>query len=86
MSLSKTKLNKRLVDRIDFICQVIAMIACIRCIVKQKQCRLSSLFKKCSKCIKRGKKCKPSVFVIDFNSIDQVMTKLKCAELKTETV
>ena len=86
ISLSKTELNKCLVDCIDWIYCVIAMIVCVRYTVKQKQCRLSSLFKKCSKCVRRDKNCKPSVFVIDFNSIDRVITKLRRAKLKTETV
>ena len=80
------KFNKRLVNRIDFICRIIAMIICIRYIVKQKQCRFSSLFKKCSKCVKRDKKCESSVLMIDFNSINQIMIKLKRVELKIKIV
>ena len=85
MSLRKAELNKILVNRIDFACQAVAMIACARCVVKQKQCRLSSLFRKCSKCVKCNKKCEPAVPFVNFNAIDRVMIKLKREELKTKT-
>ena len=86
MSLSKTELNKCLVNYIDFIGQIIIMIICVRWAVKQKQCYLFSLFKKCSKYVKRDKKCESFISVIDFNLIDRIIIKLKHAKLKTETV
>ena len=61
---------------------VIAMIACTRCAMRQKECRMSSFFKRCDECIRFNKKCESSQSIINFDSIDRVMKKLKREKLK----
>ena len=63
---------------------VIFMIVCTRCASKQRKCRMSSLFRKCEKCIQFEKKCELAHFVFNFNFIDRAMKKLKREELETK--
>ena len=81
MSFSFALSAKSLIDRINKK-DVIAMIVCARCVLRQKKCRMSSLFKRCDECIRFNKKCEPSQFVVNFDSIDRVMKKLKRKKLK----
>ena len=60
------------------------MVACNRCAHKQLECRLSSLSKRCSECVRTGKKCGPAAPKVDFSSIDRAMEKLEKEELETE--
>ncbi len=62
------------------------MVACRRCALSQKECRLSSLSQKCAECIRSGKKCEPAEPVVNFASIDRAMEKLEREELETEAV
>ena len=84
MSLRKIEVNHIFANRIDFFCRVVAMIVYIRCVAKQKQCRLSFLSRKCLKCVRSGKKCEPAISSVNFDVIDRAMTKLKWKKLETE--
>ena len=84
MSLRKTEANHILANRIDLFCRVVAMIVYIRCVVKQKQCRLFSFFRKCSECVRSSKKCEFATSFVNFDAIDRTMTKLKRKKLETE--
>lgn len=63
---------------------VAAMVACTRCARLQKECRLSSLSKKCGECTRSGKKCEPAHPVLNFDSIDRAMARLEQEEVETE--
>ena len=84
MSSRKTEVNHILANRIDFFCRVVAMIACIHCAAKQKQCRLSFFFQKCSECVRSSKKCELAISFVNFDAIDRTMTKLKREKFETE--
>ena len=84
MSLRKTEVNHILANRIDLFCRVVAMIACTRCVAKQKQCRLFSFFRKCLKCVRLNKKCEFAISFVNFDVIDRAMTKLKQEKFETE--
>ena len=83
MSFSFALNAKSLIDRVNKK-DVIAMIACARCAMRQKKCRMSSLFKRCDECIRFNKKCELSQSIINFDLIDRAMKKLKREELKIE--
>ena len=53
-----------------------------RCVAQQKECRLSFLFRKCSKCIYFDRKCEFAKLVINFDVIEKAMIKLKEEELR----
>ena len=63
---------------------VVVMISCQRCALRQMKCRLSSLFKKCAKCIRTKKKCESIVSMMNFDVIDRALTKLKEKEMKVK--
>ena len=83
MSFSFVLDAKSLIDRVNKK-NVIAMIVCARCALRQKECRMSSFFKRCDECIRFNKKCEPSQSIINFDSIDRAMKKLKREKLKIE--
>ena len=60
------------------------MVSCQRCVVRQLECRLSSLFKKCAKCIRTKKKCESIVSMMNFDAIDRAMAKLKEEKMKVK--
>ena len=62
------------------------MIACVCCFVQQKECQLSTLFKRYEECIHYNKKCISSNFVMNFDFIDYAVKKLKRDELKTKMI
>lgn len=83
MPSTSTKDRHTLADRIlKFSCT--AMVACTRCSRLQKECRLSSLSRKCAECTRSGKSCQPAHPVLNFASIDRAMEKLEKEELETE--
>ena len=84
MPLRKTEINHIFANHIDFFCRVVAMIAYTHCVAKQKQCRLSSFFRKCSKCVRLNKKCELAISSVNFDAIDRAMTKLKRKKFETE--
>ena len=65
---------------------VVAMMFCQRCVLRQLKCRLSSLFKKCAKCIRTRKKCEPITSMMNFDVIDRALTKLEEKEMKTKAI
>ena len=84
MPSRKTEVNHILANRINFSCRVVTMIIYTRCVAKQKQCRLSSFFQKCLKCVRLSKKCEFATSFVNFDAIDRAMTKLKRKKLETE--
>ena len=60
------------------------MVSCVRCARSQKECRLSSLSKECSECIRSGRNCQPAEPVVHFDGIDHAMAKLEKEEEETE--
>ena len=62
------------------------MVACIRCARAQKECRLSSLLKKCADCIRSGKKYEPAEPVVNLSGIDRALAKLEREELEAEAL
>lgn len=84
MSFRQFKEFKVLINRVNKR-NLITMIACIRCAMKQKKCRISSLFKKCNECIKLNHRCELTKFVINFDVIDKIMKKLEREKIKTKT-
>ena len=84
MFLRKIEINHILANRINLFCRVITMIVYIRYVAKQKQCHLSSFFRKCSECVRSNKKCEFAISFINFDVIDQTMTKLKREKFEIE--
>ena len=84
MFLRKIEINHIFANHINFFCCVVAMIVYIHYVAKQKQCRLSFFFQKCSKCVRSNKKCEFAISFVNFNVIDQTMTKLKREKLEIE--
>ena len=79
----KTSQRLTLVERVLFT-GVLAIVTYIRYARQQKECRLSSLSQKYSECIRTRKKYEPAEPVVNFNSIDRAIEKLKREEVKTE--
>ena len=63
---------------------ITAMVACTRCALKQRECRLSSLSRKCSECIRTGKRCEPAEPVVNFEGINKALERLEKEELEAE--
>ena len=63
------------------------MMFCRRCEKKSFECKLSSLFSKCSRCVVAKKKCQVVESTsIDFSKFDRAIKRLKQKELNAETV
>ena len=60
------------------------MMFCQRCASRQLKCRLSSLFKKCAKCVRTRKKCESIVSMVNFDAIDRALAKLEEKKMKIE--
>ena len=58
------------------------MVSCQRCALRQLECRLSSLSKKCAKCIRTRKKCESIVPMMNFDAINRALAKLEKKEMK----
>ena len=65
---------------------VTTMMFCQRCVSRQLKCCLSSLFKKCAKCIRTRKRCESIVLVMNFDAIDRALAKLEEEELKMKAI
>ena len=61
---------------------VVAMVSCQRCALRQLECRLSSLSKKCAKCIRTRKKCESITSMMNFDAIDRALAKLEEEKMK----
>lgn len=85
MSSSKSQSRNVLASRVSKQ-GVVAMVSCTRCARSQKECRLSSLSRKCAECIRTGKKCEPAEPVVNFAGIDRALEKLEREELEAETL
>ena len=83
MSFSSILGAKSLIDRVNKK-NVIAMIVYVRCAMRQKEYRMSSFFKRFDECIRFNKKCEFSQLIINFDSINYAMKKLKREKLKTK--
>lgn len=75
---------KVLIDRVNKR-DLIAMIACTRCATKQKECRISSLFKKYDECIKLNHQCESIKLMMNFDVIDKTIKKLEREKIETKT-
>ena len=64
---------------------VVIMIVCQRCVLRQLKCRLSFLFQKCVECVRTNKKCELVASMINFNVIDRALAKLEKKKLKVKT-
>lgn len=75
----------RLADRIDQRA-IVAMVACKYCVRHQLPCRLSSLHRKCSNCVRRNvSSCEPEALALpDYSKIDKEMARLESLEEKEE--
>ncbi len=62
------------------------MVACRRCALLYKECRLSSLSKRCAECVRLGKKCEPDELTVNFSIINKAIEKLEREELETKVV
>ena len=61
-----------------------AIVACLRYTRSQTPYYILSLSVKCGECVRKGKKYKPVVPVVDFSFIDKVIEKLERKEVETE--
>ena len=64
--------------------EIVVMIFCTRCARDSKKCRLSSLSRKCEKCVRVEKKYESSMSLINFDDIDKAMNKLSREKIKIE--
>ena len=65
---------------------VVAMMSCQKCALRQTKCRLSFLFKKCVECIRTRKKCESIISMMNFYVIDRALAKLEKKEMKVKVI
>lgn len=85
MSSRQTRTSRILANRVNHQGHNV-MIACNRCALKQKECRLSFFFRKYNECIRARKKCELATFKVNFIAIDRAMKKLKKQKVKTKVL
>ena len=62
------------------------MVSCRRCALRQSECHLSSLSRKCAECVRTSKKCEPAESVVNFAGINRAMEKLEREEMEAEAL
>ena len=65
---------------------VVIMMFCQRCALRQLKCRLSFLFKKCVECIRTKKKCELIISMMNFDVIDRALTKFEEKKMKMKAI